>query len=403
MNNNHHETSIYPPGTRIGILGSGQLGQMMAIAAKKLGYHVVIYDATDHGPATAYADLSITAPFDDTEALFRFIHSVDLITLEFENIPATTLEKLASQRPLFPSPAVVRICQDRVLEKEFLRSHGFPVAPFSVITSADELSKALRHLPPASSVGKNRGEALLKTAMLGYDGKGQLLLHSEDDALIAWSTLKTTRAVLEQKISFIGEASVICARSSCGEISCFPLQENIHRKGILNLTIAPARFGKEVAKKAESMACAITEALGVVGLLAIEFFVLPNESLIVNELAPRPHNSGHHTMDSSKTSQFEQIIRAICNLSLGSPELQQPAVMVNLLGDLWNNGEPDWSALTNNPNTALHLYGKKEAKPGRKMGHVTLFGHHQEALIKHAQSLLGDLEGKNLGVETRAV
>ena len=369
---------------RIGILGSGQLGMMMAAAAKKLGYKTVVYDSVVNGPAVAEADISIVAAFDDLQALDRFATAVDVITLEFENIPATTLEYLAAQRPLHPAPEVVRVCQDRVLEKEFLRAHGFPVAPFYVVTSAEELSEAM---------GILNSEAILKTATLGYDGKGQLSLQPGDDCTAAWATLKTNRAVLEKKISFIGEASVICARSCSQEIACFPLQENIHCNGILDVSIIPSRFGKEVEERAETIAKAITKALEVIGLLAVEFFVLADGSLIVNELAPRPHNSGHHTMDSSTTCQFEQMIRAICGLQLGSPSLEKSAVMVNLLGDLWADGEPDWRILTKNSNVRLHLYGKKIAKPGRKMGHFTITGDNPELLIKHAQDLFEGLTG----------
>lgn len=379
MTQNLHQS--YTPGSRIGILGSGQLGQMMTIAAKKLGYYVVIYDAVP-GPATSCADLAITAPFNDQKALRRFVDHVDLITLEFENIPLTTLEQLSSQRTFYPAPEVIRICQDRILEKEFLSSRGFPIAPFFKITSAEELSKALATLD---------SNAILKTATLGYDGKGQCHLHPDDDTMQAWTSLKTDRAVLEQKIDFVGEASVICARSPNGETLCFPMQENIHRHGILHQSIIPARFEKETARQAEEIGRAITEKLNVIGLLTIEFFVLPDGSLMVNELAPRPHNSGHHTLESSKTSQFEQIIRAVCGLPLGSSERKHAAIMVNLLGDLWSHGEPDWSELLKREHVYLHLYGKKEAKLGRKMGHFTIIGNDQKALIKLAQSLFEGL------------
>ncbi|MFI0347628.1 MAG: 5-(carboxyamino)imidazole ribonucleotide synthase [Chthoniobacterales bacterium] len=369
----------------IGILGSGQLGLMMARAAKKLDLKTIVYDSSADGPATLEADVSIVAPFDDKDALDRFAAAVDIITLEFENIPTGTLEHLAAQRPLYPAPGVVRICQDRLLEKEFLRSHGFPLAPFYVVTSAEELSQAMQRL---------NSPAILKTATLGYDGKGQIPLQPGDDYLTIWAMLKTNRAVLEKKIDFIGEASIICARSGSGEIACFPLQENIHRHGILDISIIPSRFGKDTEERAKTVGRAITQTLGVVGLLAVELFVLADGSLMVNELAPRPHNSGHHTLDSSTTSQFEQIIRAICGWPLGSPALEKPAVMVNLLGDLWAEGEPDWDFLQRDSNVSLHLYGKKIAKPGRKMGHFTITGNNRENLIKHARCLF---EGLRLG------
>ena len=380
----HSSSSSPTPPKRLGILGSGQLGMMMAMAAKKLGYSVVIYDAVPEGPAVPYADHSIVAPFDDKEALENFASHVDLITLEFENIPGTTLDYLASLRPLYPSPNVVRTCQDRVLEKEFLQSHGFPVAPFAIVTSAEELETGFLKLGNVPSI--------LKTATLGYDGKGQISLQSGDDLQQAWKNLGAPRAVLETKISFIAEASVITARSTSGKIRSFPLQENIHRNGILDITLVPARFEKKVLLEAERIGSAIATALDVMGLITVELFILSDGSLVVNELAPRPHNSGHHSIESSATSQFEQIIRAVKGLPLGSPELNTPAVMVNLLGDLWAQGEPDWTPLHDNPDVTLHLYGKKIAKPGRKMGHFTVTGKNQQEMLLLAQQLFRRLE-----------
>ena len=339
------------------------------MAAKSLGYRVVVYDTMPEGPACSCADLSITAPFDDHVALTRFAAAVDIVTLEFENIPVQTLEFLETRVPVRPSALVVRICQDRVLEKEFLQDNGFPVAPFRVITSAEELADGLASLGAAS---------ILKTAALGYDGKGQIRLSPGDDAEAAWKNLaaqsRVLRAVLEQRIAFISEASVICARSPGGELRCFPVQENIHRDGILDITMAPAALDREVSLKAQEIASSIAEKLGVIGLITAEFFVLPNGELIVNELAPRPHNSGHHTLETAMTSQFAQHIRAVCDLPLGSVELRSSGVMLNLLGDLWEQGEPDWERLLREPELSLHLYGKREAKPGRKMGHLTLLG-----------------------------
>jgi len=360
----------------LGILGSGQLGQMMAMAAKKIGHRVLVYDVLPGGPAASVADEMIVASFEDEKALRDFASRVDLITLEFENIPAASLEFLATLRPLHPSPQVVRICQDRILEKEFLQKSGFPVAPFRVITSVEELVAAVSEL---------KNDAILKTATLGYDGKGQVSIAanaSAEEVAQAWAALRDKRAVLEKKIDFCAEGSVIVARSTSGEISSFPPQENSHVKGILNVSRAPARFSKKVLDQAISLAQKIAEALDVVGLITIEFFVLPSDEIIVNELAPRPHNSGHHTIESSKTSQFEQIVRAVTGAPLGSTELVKPAIMLNLLGDLWQAGEPDWKPFLGHPEISLHLYGKKEAKPGRKMGHVTFMGEHREELLK---------------------
>ena len=252
-----------------------------------------------------------------------------------------------------------------MLEKNFLQENGFPVASFRVITSATELEAGMEELGVAS---------ILKTAVLGYDGKGQLRLAPEDDLRAAWEHLATPCGVLEKRISFASECSVICARTPIGETRCFPVQENSHRDGILDVSVAPASLRPTVAAKAQKIAAAIAEKLEVVGLITVEFFVLPDEELMVNELAPRPHNSGHHTLETTMTNQFAQHIRAVCGLPLGSVELRSPGVMLNLLGDLWQGGEPNWELLFQEPNLFLHLYGKSEAKVGRKMGHFTLLG-----------------------------
>ena len=359
-----------PPGATIGILGSGQLGRMSAMAAKSMGYGVVIYDEVKDGPASSCADLSITAPFSDQEALARFARAVDVVTVEFENIPVSVLEYLEPRVPVRPSASVIRICQDRVLEKEFLRNNGFPVAPFRVITTAAEL---------ASGIEEINAPSILKTAALGYDGKGQISLAPGDSAKVIWAMLGAPRAVLEQRITFASEASVICARSANGESACFPVQANVHTNGILDVTVAPAPLDVSVAAKAVEVATAIAEKLGVIGLITVELFVLADGSLVVNELAPRPHNSGHHTLETAVTSQFAQHVRAVCGLPLGSVTLRSPGVMVNLLGDLWSGGEPDWEVFLREPGSFLHLYGKSEAKPGRKMGHATLLGEGSQA------------------------
>ena len=355
------------PGATIGILGSGQLGRMSAMAAKSLGYRVAVYDATPDGPACSCADLCFTAPFDDTEALARFAKDVDVVTVEFENIPVIALEFLTKHVPVRPSALVVRTCQDRVLEKEFLQINGFPVAPFRVITSAEELEKGLADLNAPS---------ILKTAALGYDGKGQISLKPGDDTRSAWKQLDAPRAVLEKRISLTSEASVICARTPLGETLCFPVQENAHRNGILDVTTAPADLPAATLLKAQEITSAIATKLGVLGLITAEFFVMEDGGLMVNELAPRTHNSGHHTMETTMTSQFTQHIRAVCGLPLGPVEFRSPGVMINLLGDLWCHGEPDWKLLLREPALYLHLYGKKESKAGRKMGHFTLLASH---------------------------
>ncbi|KAB2640962.1 MAG: 5-(carboxyamino)imidazole ribonucleotide synthase [Verrucomicrobia bacterium] len=358
-------TGAFLPGATLGILGSGQLGRMSAMAAKSLGYRVVVYDETPEGPAVSCADLAITASFNDPVALVRFASEVDVVTVEFENIPVSVLEFLEKRKPVRPSSRVVLICQDRIREKEFLLSVGIAVAPFRAITSALQLKKALAALG---------GDSILKTAALGYDGKGQISLKPGNDVTAAWEQLSAPLAVLEQKIAFQSEASVICARSVSGESLCFPVQTNVHRDGILDVTTVPANLPESVASKARAIASDIAEKLGVIGLITVEFFVLADGSLLVNELAPRPHNSGHHTLETTMTSQFAQHIRAVCGLPLGPVMLRSPGVMINLLGDLWKAGQPDWKLLLRESGIFLHLYGKKGAKPGRKMGHFTLLG-----------------------------
>lgn len=357
----------------IGILGSGQLGQMSAMAARSLGYKVAIYDESPDGPACSVADLVITAPFDDLKELARFAAAIDVATVEFENIPVGALEFLETQVPVRPSASVIRICQDRVLERKFLSENGFPVAPYHVITSAAELAEGLSALNTPS---------ILKTAALGYDGKGQISLKPGDDTEAAWVALGAPRAVLEARIAFASEVSVICARTPCGKMRCFPVQKNVHREGILDVTFVPAEVAPAVAAQAQSLTADIAEKLGVVGLITAEFFVLSGSDgglgLIVNELAPRPHNSGHHSLETTVTSQFAQHIRAVCGLPLGPVELRCPGVMINLLGDLWEGGEPDWELLLSEPRLFLHLYGKSEPKAGRKMGHFTLLGESGE-------------------------
>jgi len=376
---------IFLPGKSIGILGSGQLGRMSAMAAKSLGYRVVVYDANPDGPACSTADLSITAPFDDKETLSRFADEVDVVTVEFENIPVSVLEFLEGRVPVRPSASVIRICQDRVLEKEFLQQSGIPVAPFRVIRSATDLEKGM---------GDLNAPSILKTAALGYDGKGQIRLSPGDDSPSAWREIAAPCAVLEKRISFVSECSVICARAPQGELLSFPVQENSHHNGILDVTVAPASLTAAVAENAQKIAASIAEKLGVIGLITVEFFVLSDGSLMVNELAPRPHNSGHHTLETTLTSQFAQHIRAVCGLPLGPVELRSPGVMINLLGDLWKNGEPDWALLLREPGLFLHLYGKSGAKPGRKMGHFTLLGAGDEvkdrSLLLRRQLARGD-------------
>ena len=355
------EQKSIPPGGVVGILGGGQLGRMLAIAARRMGYRVHAYEPQPDCPAGQICDVEVNAPYTDSAALEKFAQGVDVISFEFENIPRTALDTVSALKPVRPRGEVLHICQNREREKNFLRSQGFPCAPFRVLDSADSLASALAEIGTPS---------VLKTADFGYDGKGQLKISAPTDAAELWQRFGAPRGVLEKWIPFEAELSVVCARSLNGEVIPFPCSENIHENHILDLSIVPARFTPEIAARAEKIAAAIAEALDVVGLIAVEFFLTRDGELLVNELAPRPHNSGHFSFDACVTSQFEQQLRAVCGLPLGSPELLRPVVMWNILGDLWKNGEPDWSVVLREPGAKLHLYGKSEARPGRKMGHV---------------------------------
>lgn len=366
------------PGGVVGILGGGQLGRMLAIAARRMGYRVHAYEPLPDCPAGQISDLEMNAPYEDSAALEAFARGVDVISFEFENIPRSALDVVSALKPVRPHGKVLHICQNREREKNFLLSHAIPCAPFRVVDSAESLRQAL------SEIGT---PAVLKTADFGYDGKGQIKIPAPADAAGLWSRFGAPRGVLEQWIPFRAELSVICARGLDGETRCFPPSENIHKNHILDLSIVPARFEPAILREAERLAAEIALALNVVGLLAVEFFLTNENALLVNELAPRPHNSGHFTFDACVTSQFEQQLRAVCGLPLGSPDLLRPVVMWNLLGDLWKNGEPDWKKILHHPAAKLHLYGKTEARPGRKMGHICLLADTAPAALTQIESL----------------
>ncbi len=355
------ETISVAPGGVVGVLGGGQLGRMLAIAARRMGYRVHAFEPQPDSPAGQICDVEVNAPYSDIAALEAFASGVDVVSFEFENIPMAAIERVAAVRPVRPRGEVLHICQNREREKSFLRANDIPCAPFRVVDSAESLTSALAEIGTPS---------VLKTADFGYDGKGQVKLHGSEDPAEVWKNFGAPRGVLEKWIPFRAELSVVCARDAHGNTVPFPVSENHHFRHILDLSIVPARFPEEIREAARALAIRITEALDVVGLLAVELFLTDEGELLVNELAPRPHNSGHFTFDACVTSQFEQQLRAVCGLPLGSPELLRPVVMWNLLGDLWQNGEPDWSVILSDPNAKLHLYGKTEARPGRKMGHV---------------------------------
>jgi len=350
------------PGATIGVLGSGQLGRMFAMAARRMGYLVHTFSPETDTPTGQISDKEYTASYDDLERLRVFAEGVDVVTFEFENIPLATVEAVAEHVAVRPSGLALHTAQHRLREKTFLSEHGFPVAPFRHVSSLEELREAL------SALGT---PAILKTAGFGYDGKGQSKITSTEEIEAAFDALGGREAVLEAFVDFEREVSVVAARNINGEVAHYGLIENEHSRHILDCSIAPARVPPEVAEEAVKIALSILEQLDVVGVLCVEFFLGRDGKLFVNELAPRPHNSGHLTIDACVTSQFEQQLRAVCGLPLGSTELLTPAAMANLLGDLWQEGEPDWVSACAYPNVKLHLYGKHEARRGRKMGHLT--------------------------------
>ncbi len=346
------------PGGTIGILGGGQLGRMTALAAATLGYRCHIFCPERDAPATQVTPLATIAAYEDHEALASFAAAVDVITFEFENVSAESAEFLAARKPVRPSPQVLRIAQDRLQEKDFLRAAGAATAEYREVTSPEALRRAVREIGP---------KAVLKTVRLGYDGKGQVMIGPETDLAAAWEKMGADIGILEGFVDFTCEISVIVARGSHGAWAAYVPVENQHAHHILDTTIAPARIADDVAKAADAVARRIAERLDLTGLLAVEMFVTRQGAILVNEIAPRPHNSGHWTIDACYTSQFEQFVRAICGLPLGSPERHSDAVMKNLIGA----DVAAWQAALDDPLAKLHLYGKAEARPGRKMGHVT--------------------------------
>ncbi len=363
---------VFLPGATIGVMGGGQLGRMFAVAARRMGYRIHTFSPEENGPAAQFADISTVADYRDENAVRRFARSVDLITFEFENIPAETVGWCAYHCEVRPAGRVLEIAQHRLREKNFLAENGFPLPPFKAVRDRAELESAVE------LIGRS---AILKTAAFGYDGKGQQSIASRelDDV---WSTRSGDELVLERAIEFEKEISVIVARGPGGDREIFPIAENIHRNHILDVTMVPARLRPETEEKAKKVACTIAEKLDLVGLLAVEFFVEKNGDVLVNELAPRPHNSGHWSIEGCVTSQFEQHVRAVCGLKLGPTDQLRPAAMVNLLGEIWQKAEPDWAAALEVPGVHLHLYGKVEPRPRRKMGHLTALAQTTDEAVR---------------------
>jgi 5-(carboxyamino)imidazole ribonucleotide synthase len=350
------------PGATVGVLGSGQLGRMFALAARRMGYRVHTFSPDTDTPTGQVADVEVVASYDDLDAVRAFAKNVQVVTFEFENVPAATAEAVAEYAPVRPGGHVLHVAQSRLREKTFLRDAGIPHAPWRHVTTREGLGAAL---------GELGCPAVLKTAGFGYDGKGQVKIESAVEADAAWDALGAAECVLEGWVRFRQEVSVVAVRGTDGAFAHYGVIENAHKNHILDISTAPADVSPAAAQDAEAIAHTILDALDVVGVLCVEFFLMPDGQLLVNELAPRPHNSGHLTIDGCVTSQFEQQLRAICGLPLGSTEFVRPVAMANLLGDLWGQGEPNWAAALALPGVKLHLYGKEDPRPGRKMGHLT--------------------------------
>ncbi len=373
------------PGATLGILGGGQLGRMTAMAARTLGYDVWVLDPDPTCPAGPLATRLFTAPFTDASAAGELAAGCAAVTVEIEKIPLPTLERAASRSALRPAASVLHLVQDRSRQKRWLASHDFPVGPFRPAANAEELSSAVRELG---------GPCIAKINVGGYDGRGQAVMETEADGRAAWSAIGGAPCVVERRLDLAEEISVLVARGPDGPLATYPPARNHHERGILAWSAIPARLEPARVTAARSLAEKIAAAAGVVGLLAVEMFITREGALLVNELAPRPHNSFHHTESAAVTSQFEQLVRAVCGLPLGSTEIQRPGAIANLLGDLWTNGSPPrFDLALAVPAVRLHLYGKREARPGRKMGHLSATAETAESalrLVSEAHRILGE-------------
>lgn len=378
-------TVILPP-AMLGMLGGGQLGRFFVIAAHEMGYQVTVLDPDENSPAGKIADVHICAAYDDKDALQTLVNTCQAVTTEFENVPAATLSLLAKAMPVHPSAQSVAIAQHRVSEKQFLRDAGLPVAPFVVVNQTTDLPNDGDEIYPA----------ILKIARFGYDGKGQARVANQKEAASAFTEFGAEECVLEKMLKLDYEVSVVLARDVEGNIATFQTAENSHLNGILDITIVPARGSDAINHHAQKLAILVAEKLNYTGVLGVEFFVCDGE-LMVNEIAPRPHNSGHFTLDACVTNQFEQQVRVMTGLPLGSSRQHSPAVMVNLLGDIWSDetgaqNTPDWLSAFNIPQLKMHLYGKHEARAGRKMGHFTVINTSRDDAIKLAMQVRADLK-----------
>jgi 5-(carboxyamino)imidazole ribonucleotide synthase len=372
---------MYFPDAMLGMLGGGQLGRMFTLAAHSMGYRVTVLDPDRGSPAGLIADVHLRAAYQDRDALQQLADTCVAVTTEFENVPAESLRWLAAHCTVRPTGDSVAVAQDRTREKRFLTANGFDVASYAVIERAEDCERADASLLPG----------ILKRARFGYDGKGQARVATLDEVKSAFTALGAEACVLEKQVDLDCEVSVVAARGADGATRSFPVAENQHRNGILDVSIVPARVSAAIARKAEEAAQKVAEKLGYCGVLAVEFFVTRDGSLLVNEIAPRPHNSGHYTIDACTTSQFEQQVRTLCGLPLGDTRLLSPVAMVNLLGDVWQQGQPAWDHVFACADAKLHLYGKHEARPGRKMGHYTVLGSDADDALAKALAIRSKL------------
>lgn len=384
---------VIVPGSTIGILGSGQLGRMLALAARPLGYRIHVFSPEQDTPAGQVADVEVCAAYDDLDAVRAFARGVDVVTYEFENVPAATAVACQEFAPLHPGPQALHMAQNRLREKTFFAANGLPTAPFTAVQSLADLHNGIVEIGCP---------AVLKTAVSGYDGKGQIKITHPDEAAAAWSAAGQVDCILEGWVAFERELSVVAARGRDGRFAHYGVIENSHANHILDVSKAPANLAPAVAAQAVEMVQTVMEALDVVGVLCVEFFLTGDNQLLLNEMAPRPHNSGHLTIEACVTSQFEQQARAVCGLPLGDTRYRQPAAMANLLGDLWKfqrrdaeaqRNEMDWTAVLRLPHIKVHLYGKREPRPGRKMGHLTALAdsvEEAEKLVREARGILGN-------------
>lgn len=377
------------PGATIGILGGGQLGRMLAMEGRRMGYRIGILDPVEQCPAAQLADFHVQSDFNDSQHVLDFATQVDVVTIETELVPWKLLADIETGHRARPSSSVLALVQDRLVQREFLQDHHFPQTRFSSVKDQASLSSATQRLP---------FPAILKKRRTGYDGKGQIRVTKAEHLTQAWKEFGEAPSVLEEVVPFTMELSVVLARSLQGQIQVYPLAENTHRQNILHSTRVPARVADPNRRRAEELAISIATTLDYCGVMAVELFLLEDETFLINEIAPRPHNTGHFTLGACGTSQFEQHLRAICGLPLGDASLIHPVVMVNLLGELWRHGTPRWDCLLAHPQVKLHLYGKTPAMPGRKMGHFLLMAEDPDRALIQAELLLQNMmEADNSG------